>query len=292
MKKIINVVLIALALYSLPGHAKGKFESKDFHFLLEKAVEVGEKCGPSKTLIVLDIDNTLLTMNQDLGGDAWFNWQADLIAKSDLSDVVAPNIDGLLKIQGLLYTASSMHPVDAQNPSVIQDLQRNGFVVMALTSRGLDFQNVTGRELGLNKYDFTDTGPGPTSGYVGKFLPYDLNAIEASGLSKDEASRWKLGSAKPVVYQGGIFFGAGQHKGAMLKTLLAKTGFAPCGIVFIDDTPKHTERVWDAFDSTQIDINVIRYGYEDDHVNQFMASDKSEVKRQWSLLKYFLDSIH
>ena len=37
------------------------------------------KSDPEHVLLVLDIDNTLLAMNQDLGSDQWFEWQRYLL---------------------------------------------------------------------------------------------------------------------------------------------------------------------------------------------------------------------
>lgn len=246
---------------------------------------------PSQTLIVLDIDNTLLTMNQDLGSDAWFNWQADLINKNNLTDVVAGDLGGLLKIQGIIFSIAPMRAVEPQNPKVVRNLQDLGYPTLVLTSRGLDFQDSTFRELSKNAYDFSNTSIGPKNGYAGKYFPYDLNNIQKYGITPQEVDRWKLTPPKAVAYQNGVFFGAAQHKGAMLKTILAKTEFRPCAMIFIDDTAKHTERVWDAFDSTDVDMTVIRYGFLDEAVKAFVASDKNLVTQQWHLLKYTLEKI-
>lgn len=289
--RLLRILVTLLLSYSFQANAKGKYETNDFHILLKKAQETAETCSPSKIAVVVDIDNTLLSMNQPLGGDAWFNWQADLIAKNDLTDAVATNLNELLNVQGLLFSISSMHPADLQNPQIIQTLQKLGFPLFALTSRGLEFQNATLRELKKNGYDFTNSSPGPQFGFAGNYLPYDLTDLSYSGISQEEVDRWKLAAAKPVLFQNGIFFGAGQHKGAMLKSILAKSHFKPCGIVFIDDTAKNTERVWDAYASTSVDISVIRYGFLDDEVTQFTNSDKSQVKQQWISLQTVLNSI-
>jgi predicted enzyme involved in methoxymalonyl-ACP biosynthesis len=64
----------------------------------------------------------------------------------------------------------------------------------------------------------------------------------------------KLGPARPVSYMDGIFMGAGQHKGAMLRTLLHKTNRLVKAVVFVDDTPKHCDRMHEAFGSTDVDL--------------------------------------
>lgn len=287
----ITTLILSVLIWASAGEAKGKLETKDFHLLLEKAQEATMLCLPSQTLIVLDIDNTLLTMHQDLGSDAWFNWQADLVSKNNLADAVASDLGGLLKIQGIIFSIAPMRSVEPQNPKVVRNLQDLGYPTLVLTSRGLEFQDSTFRELSKSTYDFSNTSIGPKNGYAGKYLPYDLNDIQKYGITPGEVDRWKLTAPKAVAYQNGVFFGAGQHKGAMLKTILAKTEFHPCAIVFIDDTLKHTERVWGAFESTDIDMTVIRYGFLDEAVKAFVASDKHLVTQQWRLLKETLEKI-
>ena len=57
--------------------------------------------GAANVLVVLDIDNTLLATDQDLGGDAWFNWQAGLLKSEPKSEhLVAKSFGGLLRVQG------------------------------------------------------------------------------------------------------------------------------------------------------------------------------------------------
>jgi hypothetical protein len=48
---------------------------------LGAALKAGADVGPEHTLIVTDIDNTLLDMYTDLGADQWYRWQSALIAE-------------------------------------------------------------------------------------------------------------------------------------------------------------------------------------------------------------------
>ena len=59
-----------------------------------------EKQAPARaTLFVFDIDNTLLTTKIDLGGDAWFGWQENLLKTNPQSpDLVAPDFAGLINV--------------------------------------------------------------------------------------------------------------------------------------------------------------------------------------------------
>ena len=100
--------LVAVPPCELPVCAKTLEEVKSTIEALNKDMNV----RPEETLIVFDIDNTLLKMKKDLGSDAWFNWQNRLWSapSPDSDSAVADNIDDLLNIQRLLYDVGKMEP--------------------------------------------------------------------------------------------------------------------------------------------------------------------------------------
>jgi len=85
--------------------------------------------------------------------------------------------------------------------------------------------------------------------------------------------------------------GSGQHKGAMLRTLLHKTKFSPQAIVFVDDHERHCMRMHDAFESTTIDLVTFRYSREDENVRRFQNNDMTHVIEAWKKLKSVTDEI-
>ena len=42
---------------------------------VDTALELGAEFGAENTLVVMDIDNTLVAMLDDLGSEQWFEWQ-------------------------------------------------------------------------------------------------------------------------------------------------------------------------------------------------------------------------
>jgi len=110
-------------------------------------------------------------------------------------------------------------------------------------------------------------------------------------LSQDEIAKFKLGEPRPVSFMDGIFMTAGQHKGAMLRTLLWKIDHLFKAILFVDDQRKHCDRVYEAFDTQGVDVVTIRYGVEDHHVKKFEESNKSQVIEAWKNLKNILSTI-
>ena len=92
---------------------------------------------------------------------------------------------------------------------------------------------------------------------------------------------------------------AGQHKGYMLKTLLARSTRASANqpfahfkaIVFVDDHQKHVDRMQEAFAGDSIDLATFRYSREDGNVEKFNKSTKHHVIRDWDLLNGFIKTV-
>ncbi len=215
-----------------------------------EALALADREGADDVLVVVDIDDTLLTMDQDLGSKAWFAWQRELLHRDPASHALAArDFGGLLAAQDLFYTLSRMHPTQPDLPAMVEDLQNRGVRLIALTSRGHDLRDATRRELLRNGYDLGRNAIAPRPGFVANdpYLPYQRGNLAASGLTAEAAARFGLGSPRPVSYRNGIYLTAGQHKGAMLRNLLARTGHDFRAIVFLDDSEEKVRDMIDAF---------------------------------------------
>ena len=122
-------------------------------------------------------------------------------------------------------------------------------------------------------------------------MPYDVSHPEAACLTVDDVREFGLREAQPVIYRAGIMMTSGQHKGAMLRTLLCKLHKHFDHIIFVDDQQKHVDRVWAAFEHPPGDVRSIRYAQMDPQVASFNASDKSQVRSQWARLKAVIEDI-
>ncbi len=266
-------------------------ETDRFQLIHENLIQDIKKMPTNELLFVLDIDNTLLSMNQDFGSDQWFEWQSQLLMHSPQHEMlVAPSFIGLLRIQGILFYISQMNPPEKEIPAFIQEIQNKGVATIVLTSRGYDFRDATERELYSNNYDFSQSAIGPQGGFSSRYRPYQAELLNDYGLSQSEAQKWNL-PAKPsfVSYQDGIFMTAGQHKGAMLRTLLTKTKQSFSKIVFVDDHLKHCTRVEDAFKTSSTEIVSYYYTATLERVERFKNSDKQKEHAQWLELKEILE---
>ncbi len=290
MKNRFFVLILTLA-FAVVSESSEKIQIKSMQEVSQKIEELTKQYAPQDILLVFDIDNTLLTTEKDLGGDAWFSWQEEKLKNKETDNLVAPDFDGLLRIQSYLYSLTQMRPPEVMTPAMVQRLQRLGHPVFLLTSRGPDYQNFTQRELARNNMNPSLTAPGPQGGFAGRFLPLQLDFPEQACITKEEVNDWRIVEVRPSVYSDGVFYTAGQHKGAMLRAILCKVQKTYPVIVFVDDTEKHVDRVLKSYQAYSVDVVSMRYGAMDPQVQAFKASDKSEVIKDWNLIKTALEAV-
>lgn len=238
-------------------------ESADFTTVRAAVDQAAAENDPAAVLVVFDLDNTILAPETNLGSEHWFMWQADLLKAG--KPAAAKTVDDLLTVQGWMTNAGATHAVEPRIPTDVQGFVARGIKVMSVTSRNLDVRDATLRELARNGLDLAATAPGPTGGYANRYLPEDP----------------ELTTPKEVIYERGVLLTQGQNKGLMLRALLARTGYQPAAIVFVDDRPHHLENVQKAFKDSPIGVTTIRYVHELPRVTAFNASDKAFESAQW-----------
>src|SRR6478672_2740527 len=232
-----SFAFIALILHaSLLAWASELLATKDFADVAATVDQYAKQFGADHVLLVLDIDNTVMSMDDDLGSDHWFEWQNYLLTNEpDSPHLVAHTFPGLLEAQGILYNRGRMHPTQPDEPQLISNLQQQGIATILLTSRGPEFRGPTQRELKRCGYDFAKTALQVRDISSGEYLPYDPKDPEKSGLMPAELVKYKLGEPRPVLYANGCFMTAGQHKGMLLLTLLKHAKYDIKAIVYVDD---------------------------------------------------------
>lgn len=241
-------------------------ETSDLAEVTADVLQLSEKTDRNNILVVFDIDNTLLAMEQGLGSDSWYEWQKSLSEE----DICSPQYVGdRFAAQGALYFASAMRPTQEDGADQVRAIQDQGLKVIALTSRGMDFQLQTFRELRRNNFRFSFSAIGPAGGYIEAFVPVE--------------------NGRPSLYEDGVFLTAGQHKGQMLYALLEKTGTRmPAVIVMVDDKQKNLDAIKETFSALDVPVHAWRYAGEDKNVREF----NPEVANQlWSTINIPLREI-
>lgn len=221
----------------------------ELQLVTELALDLAETYGGENLLVALDIDNTLLAMEQDLGSDQWFYWQQALAENDRCSSLYAGD---RFAVQGALFHASAMRPTQPDAADQLRRMQEAGLRVIALTARGPDYRLQTFRELRRNDMSFWPAAWPPQRGYPEAFTPE--------------------GATRPVRYEDGVFFVAGQDKGAMLQELFARSGKpAPVLVLAVDDKQANLNDIMHAFSFKPAKIHAWRYSREDEKVEAFNA---------------------
>lgn len=216
--------------------------------------------GAQRTLVLCDIDNTVLRMAGPamLGSDQWFRWQLELLAaaagagsSSDRSSghhhAVAVNLQHLQDITTGLYDTQPCEACEPDTAAVLAAAQGAGADVAFLTARHESMRSVTRKQLGGLL--------GPPGG------PPDSHLLMCSGRSKSAvAAPWLA---------------------------CAGSGCSYDAVVFVDDARYHVEDVAAAARAGQLEgprfLDVIWYRGEDARVAAFQALDKAAVTREYEL---------
>ena len=267
-------------------------ETADFADVATAVTQYADKLKPERVLLVLDIDNTLLAMNNPLGSDQWFEWQKFLLENEPKSRyAVANSFQGLLDAQGMLYNLAHMHPPQKDLPALIGKLQDRGIHTLVLTSRGPEFRVATERELRSNGYDFARSAAPVHDIPGGTYTPYDPEHPEADGLTPAELAAFHLGKPRPISYENGIMMTAGQHKGAMLLTLLHDASGDIDAVVYDDDNIRHVGGVYAAVLARGKEIAAFHYTREDANVKKFQYGSKRDVDCRWRKLNCVMEEV-
>jgi hypothetical protein len=161
-------------------------------------------------------------------------------------------------------------------PAVLFDWQSNGNTVMALTSRAPKYRSATERELGNKGFDFNIMALAP----LGETSPV-YREIRGRELS----------------YMNGIMMTSGMNKGEMLSYILEKTNRNFTTIVFVDDSKKNIDNVYNKYVGRK-DIDVKLYHYvkvERDRETEYgsiLTQEQAEkMANDWVNLNQTLNSI-
>ncbi|WP_299073144.1 DUF2608 domain-containing protein [uncultured Paraglaciecola sp.] len=251
-----------------------KIETNAYAEIVSDTASLSAQYGTENVLVVLDIDNTILTSTTDLGSDLWYQWQR---GKLDIKPTAAQQVACLFEDSiGLLYELAPMRLTEKNINQTISNWQTAGHTVVALTSRAPKYRAATERELTRNQVDLTASALVP----VGQ---YSMLFREIKG--------------REISYMQGVMMTSGLNKGEMLQHLLDKTQRTFSAIVFVDDSKKNIDNIYNAYQNTQnLDMHIYHYTrVEDEREKQFghvLTQDQADnMAEQWQQLNRTLQHI-
>jgi hypothetical protein len=205
----------------------------------------------SNTLLLLDVDDTLMLPMQTLGNDAWFQYRWDEYisqgyTRGDALERALADWEGVRHLTGVCA-------VEEYTSSIVADLQKKGVCLMGLTTQGMALATRTVQQLASLGMDLSLTAPRQEDYY---FL-----------------------NGRGVLFHRGLLFTAGSAKGKAVLSFLAACDYQPQQVVFINDKRSHLEDVENALSDRGIPFVGLRYSYGDARVAAF---DPHVADVQWN----------
>ncbi len=192
------------------------------------------------SLIILDIDDTLLLPVQTLGRDSWFQYRLRYHQTKESSYELA--LDKALAEWEAIRHLTEVEIVEEGTEKVIEELQ-SSYNVMGLTTQSLTLSSRTVNQLLTLNIDLSKNPP----------WPHDYYFINKVG----------------VLYYQGILFTSGTRKGQALLKLLDHISYTPSHIIFINDKETHLQDVEEAVLAKGIAFTGLRYSYRDAEIASF-----------------------
>jgi len=261
MRRLMPFVLVAL-LAACAGQgvrpaANAESEVRATRDLADIAPALAES-GTRRTLLVLDIDDTLLTSTGFFGSDRWYEWQKTLPAGNP------GKVPCLFDVISLNYETGSQQPTQPDGPALIAALKAD---TLMLTSRNRLYRGGTLRTLRDAGYAL----PAPLGGQAG---------------GRSWHWRQAAGARESVVdYDQGIFMTSGQDKGLMLLNLLQKLGLHYGRVVLVDDGRKNIDNMQAALRTAGVDYLGLHYTRIDKTVE---PADADAARAGWQAWQQLL----
>lgn len=208
------------------------------------------------TLLVFDVDNTLITPTTAIGSDQWFYCLYDVYGKKPLAD---RSLDQkLMSFWNQVQSKIEVRPVEKRTPDFVREQQARGIRTMGLTARTSDILRVTLRQLSS----------------IGVHL--ENNTVYKGMMT---LSAKLLGTADTAYFKNGVLsVGESNSKGAVFTQFLKKLKLAPKKVVYIDDREKHVKTMEAELAKMKIPYFGFRYGALDQEVKDFKCEPNVPLK--------------
>ena len=234
MKKFYQLFLVLLVLTSqLFGQT---VEIKKMTEILDTVTE--------DSIVIFDLDNTIMEASQTLGSDQWFDHRIGQLKNQGLA--VEAAVEQSVSEWVEINRKGKVNLVEKSTPGIVRSLQDSGIPTMGLTARPTVFVDRSLeqlRELGVPLYRHTVTD----------------ETIDIAG-PKENAH-----------FEEGLMSVGGNNKGTILVQFLNKLELNPGRVLFVDDKVKNTKNVEEAMQATAFPYFGFRYGAADAKVKAFDA---------------------
>ncbi len=197
------------------------------------------------SLVLVDIDDTLIAPVQMLGSDTWFEYRFKKYQENGID--AANALEKSLAEWEAIRHLSQMELIEPEIPEMITSLQKNGVPVMGLTIQGLALATRTVLQLREHQIDLSLTSP-------------------------HKEDRCLSLQGHTLLYRQGILFTSGKPKGESLFEFCKKIGKLPKQIVVIDDKLSHLQSLEKEAMKWGIEFTGLRYAFSDKRKKGFSST--------------------
>ncbi|KTD56026.1 hypothetical protein Lsai_2156 [Legionella sainthelensi] len=242
------------------------------------------RSDPRSTLLVFDLDDTLITMTQPLGSVGWWDWQAELQKTGkDPDKLFTPDYQQLVRIQNILFQLIKMEVTDKYVLPFLNHVTDQGAIILGLTARGKDHLSATMMQLKDNNFT------------VGDKLLFQEKGLKFRNNKTSLADNFQCPQfSKEVIYQRGIMFLDGEDKGQALLCVLSKIKTEIKTIIFVDDAKRNSVSIDKAF-TDRNDLLVLNVLYTKENTKELEIQNNPLIQQQlfeqWNQIKNHLNEI-
>ncbi|QDQ39471.1 DUF2608 domain-containing protein [Legionella geestiana] len=231
----------------------------------------------SRTLMVFDLDDTLMTMSRPLGSVGWWDWQSGLLKNPEIKGPrFATSMEHLSRVQKVLFERVPMELTDKDALPFLQQAAARGATLLGLTARGSELQHVTFTQL-------RDNG----------FIAKDASLFRQNGLRIHHKTHVKGAFSCPAfkqapAYHQGVLFLSGGDKGQALLCALSQSDRSYKAILFVDDSRFNNRAIAKVFAESR-DILVLNVNFTREHAKALDARTNPDTQKhmlaEWKRLK-------
>ncbi len=196
------------------------------------------------SLVIFDIDNTLIETIQEFGSYAWMCVMTNKLQEKgwEYQAAIHKTASAFEYIKDIV----AFKTVEATTHELITQLCHKNITIMALTFRSFTIRHNTIKQL-----DFVD-------------IDFSQNTIHETEILFDT----HFGFSDGILYSG-----FQENKGACLVTLLKQINYYPKHVVFIDDGKHHIDEMYEALNTHKIPATCIHYTATAKRAEKFCMDD-------------------
>ena len=214
------------------------------------------------TLVIFDIDDTLLEAVNFVGSDKWYAWQRGKDVYNHSGELIKVRDEQvytcLFSILGTLFDLGTSKLTQDNAGNIITELK--DYNLMLLTSRTYSFRRATERELSINGIDFSN---------------YHLvDSLKTLDFSLNDGNR-----TDRITYNRGLVMSTGLDKGKVLREVLSRIGKSYKSIYFIDDSRRNINNMIEEWKNDDTKFTMYHYTRVDKKISQEEIKQSDQAKK-------------